>query len=127
MAGGPLVIPIVVCSFVLLLVDVRAAVRRSAAAAWCPSCSSSGSCCRSAKAPSIATTPSSCATTNPSLIAGVFAAAVRKWGKPAVEVEQAVLDEGERAANSMRKFLARDQLHLVRHARCSACWARCGA
>jgi biopolymer transport protein ExbB len=42
---------------------------------------------------------------NGSLIAEVFAAAVRKWGKPAVEVEQAVLDEGERAANHMRRFL----------------------
>ena len=42
---------------------------------------------------------------DPSLVARVFAAALRKWGKPAVEVEQAVLDEGERAANSLRKFL----------------------
>jgi biopolymer transport protein ExbB len=38
-------------------------------------------------------------------IARVFAAAVRKWGKPAVEVEQAVLDEGERIANSLRRYL----------------------
>jgi biopolymer transport protein ExbB len=35
----------------------------------------------------------------------VFAAAVRKWGKPAVEVEQAVLDEGERIANALRRYL----------------------
>jgi biopolymer transport protein ExbB len=38
-------------------------------------------------------------------IARVFAAAVRKWGKPAVEVEQAVLDEGERTANTLRRYL----------------------
>ena len=38
-------------------------------------------------------------------IARVFAAAVRKWGKPAVEVEQAVLDEGERVANVLRRYL----------------------
>jgi biopolymer transport protein ExbB len=38
-------------------------------------------------------------------IARVFAAAVRKWGKPAVEVEQAVLDEGERTANILRRYL----------------------
>ncbi len=38
-------------------------------------------------------------------IARVFAAAVRKWGKPAVEVEQAVLDEGERIANVLRRYL----------------------
>jgi biopolymer transport protein ExbB len=41
----------------------------------------------------------------PSLIARVFAAGLRKWGKPAVEVEQAVLDEGERAANVLRRYL----------------------
>ena len=39
-----------------------------------------------------------------SLVSDVFAAAIRKWGKPAVEVEQAVIDEGERAANEMRRF-----------------------
>lgn len=38
-------------------------------------------------------------------IARVFAAGVRKWGKPAVEVEQAVLDEGERIANVLRRYL----------------------
>jgi len=38
-------------------------------------------------------------------IARVFAAAVRKWGKPAVEVEQAVLDEGERISNVLRRYL----------------------
>lgn len=40
-----------------------------------------------------------------SSIARVFAAAIRKWGKPAVEVEQAVLDEGERVANGLRRYL----------------------
>ena len=38
-------------------------------------------------------------------VARVFAAGVRKWGKPAVEVEQAVLDEGERIANVLRRYL----------------------
>jgi biopolymer transport protein ExbB len=38
-------------------------------------------------------------------IARVFAAAVRKWGKSAVEVEQAVIDEGERIANVLRRYL----------------------
>ncbi len=38
-------------------------------------------------------------------IARVFAAAIRKWGKPAVEVEQAVLDEGERISNVLRRYL----------------------
>jgi biopolymer transport protein ExbB len=38
-------------------------------------------------------------------IARVFSAALRKWGKPAVEVEQAVLDEGERIGNALRRNL----------------------
>ncbi|HVT28456.1 MAG TPA: MotA/TolQ/ExbB proton channel family protein, partial [Lacipirellulaceae bacterium] len=42
---------------------------------------------------------------NSSHVARVFAAAVRKWGKPAVEVEQAVIDEGERIANVLRRYL----------------------
>lgn len=42
---------------------------------------------------------------NPSPVAEVFAAAVRKWGKPSVEVEQALLDEGERAAGGLRSYV----------------------
>lgn len=42
---------------------------------------------------------------NESPISRVFAAACRKWGKPAVEVEQAVLDEGERASNALGRYL----------------------
>src|SRR5215469_4550360 len=42
---------------------------------------------------------------NGSPVAQVFAAAVRKWGRPTVEVEQAVLDAGERAANGLRKYV----------------------
>lgn len=42
---------------------------------------------------------------NRSPIAEVFAAAVKKWGRPTVEVEQAVLDSGERVANQLRRYL----------------------
>src|SRR6476619_3875551 len=42
---------------------------------------------------------------NSSHVARVFGAAVRKWGKSAVEVEQAVIDEGERVANELRRYL----------------------
>ncbi|TWT36229.1 Biopolymer transport protein ExbB [Posidoniimonas corsicana] len=38
-------------------------------------------------------------------IGRVFEAGVRRWGKPAVEVEQAILDEGERSANRLRRNL----------------------
>lgn len=38
-------------------------------------------------------------------MAQVFKAGIQKWGRPAVEVEQAVLDEGERTSNRLRKYL----------------------
>lgn len=42
---------------------------------------------------------------NKSPISTIFAGALRRWGKPAVEVEQAILDEGERVANGLRRYL----------------------
>ena len=104
LAGGPLMIPIVLASFVMLLIVFErmislrrrrvvprlfverfllqlreGALDRNEALERCEDESSH--------------------------IARVFAAGVRKWGKPAVEVEQAVLDEGERIANVLRRYL----------------------
>lgn len=42
---------------------------------------------------------------NSSHIARVFEAGLRRWGRPQVEVEQAVLDEGERTAAELRKYV----------------------
>jgi biopolymer transport protein ExbB len=42
---------------------------------------------------------------NKSPVAEVFLAAVKKWGRPAVEVEQAIIDAGERVTNGLRKYL----------------------
>lgn len=42
---------------------------------------------------------------NGSPMAQLFAAALKKYGRPAVEVEQAVLDSGERVTNQLRKYL----------------------
>jgi biopolymer transport protein ExbB len=42
---------------------------------------------------------------NGSPVANVFAGAVRKWGRPGVEVEQGVIDAGERATNGLRRYL----------------------
>jgi biopolymer transport protein ExbB len=42
---------------------------------------------------------------NKSPVAVVFAAAAKKWGKTSVEVEQAILDAGERVTNQLRKHL----------------------
>ncbi len=38
-------------------------------------------------------------------VAQVFAGAVRKWGRPGVEVEQGVIDAGERVTNGLRQYL----------------------
>jgi biopolymer transport protein ExbB len=42
---------------------------------------------------------------NPSPISEIFTSAVRKWGRSAMELEQAVMDAGERVANELRKYL----------------------
>jgi biopolymer transport protein ExbB len=42
---------------------------------------------------------------NPSPMAAILMAAVKKYGKPAVEVEQAVLDAGERESNQLRRYM----------------------
>jgi biopolymer transport protein ExbB len=42
---------------------------------------------------------------NPSPIAQIFAAALKRYGRPAVEVEQVVLDAGERVTNQLRKYM----------------------
>lgn len=42
---------------------------------------------------------------NRSPVAEVFSAALKKWNRPSVEVEQAVLDTGERVANGLRRYL----------------------
>ncbi len=42
---------------------------------------------------------------NGSPVAQVFGAAVKKWGRTAVEVEQAIIDAGERVNNDLRKYL----------------------
>ncbi len=42
---------------------------------------------------------------NRSPVAVVFAAAVKKWGRASVEVEQAILDSGERVTNQLRRHL----------------------
>jgi biopolymer transport protein ExbB len=38
-------------------------------------------------------------------VAKVFAVAAKKWGRPAVEMEQAVMDAGERIVTGLRRYL----------------------
>jgi biopolymer transport protein ExbB len=103
-AGGPLVIPIVVCSFVLLLVvfERTVALRRSKII---PKLFVERFLLQISEGAVDRHGALELCEENNSLAAEVFAAALRKWGKPAVEVEQAILDEGERAASSMRRYL----------------------
>jgi biopolymer transport protein ExbB len=42
---------------------------------------------------------------NRSPVAQIFAAAVKKWGRTSVEVEQSILDSGERVTNQLRRYL----------------------
>ena len=42
---------------------------------------------------------------NRSPVAEVFGAAARKWGRSSVEVEQAIIDTGERVSNELRRHL----------------------
>lgn len=42
---------------------------------------------------------------NGSPIADLFSGALKKWGRPAVEVEQAILDSSERVTAGLRKYL----------------------
>ena len=42
---------------------------------------------------------------NKSPVAEVFRAAVRKWGRPSVEIEQAIIDTGERVTNELRRYI----------------------
>lgn len=44
-------------------------------------------------------------TENNSPVARVFVGGLRKWGRPAVEVEQGILDAGERITNELRRYL----------------------
>ena len=38
-------------------------------------------------------------------VSAVFAGGFRKWGRPAAEVEKAIMDAGERAVNGLRRYL----------------------
>jgi biopolymer transport protein ExbB len=42
---------------------------------------------------------------NGSPVAEVFGGAVNKWGRPSVEVEQAIIDAGERVTNGLRAYI----------------------
>jgi len=101
LAGGPLLLPILASSFVLLLVvfERTLSLRRSRVA---PRLFAERFLLQIGEGALNRNEALDRCEQNRSHVANVFAAAVRRWGKP---VEQAFLDEGERAASEMRRFL----------------------
>ncbi|MFV2068935.1 MAG: MotA/TolQ/ExbB proton channel family protein [Pirellulales bacterium] len=104
LAGGPLLLPIIACSVVLLVVVFERTVslrrRRVLPAPFIKRFLHQVQEGQLDRQQAI----EECEA-NTSHIGKVFGAAVRKWGRPAVEVEQAIIDEGERVANDMRRYL----------------------
>ncbi|HUG70775.1 MAG TPA: MotA/TolQ/ExbB proton channel family protein [Pirellulaceae bacterium] len=102
--GGPLMLPIGVCSFILLVfvfertialrrgrVIPRPFVRRFLEQI------AEGQLDRKSAA--------ELCEANGSPVSEVFAGAVNKWGRPSVEVEQAIIDAGERVTNGLRAYI----------------------
>ncbi len=103
-AGGPLLIPIVLCSFIFVVFafERTVALRRGNVI---PRPFVKRFLEQLAEGQLDAEQALKLCDDNRSTVAKVFAGAVRKWGRPAVEVEQAIIDAGERATNHLRKYL----------------------
>ena len=102
--GGPILIPIAGCSFLLFIfVFERAICLRSGRVIPRPFVKRFIHQLREEELKQVDALQ--LCDENQSPVAEVFAAAVKKWGRPSVEVEQAVLDTGERVANRLRKYL----------------------
>lgn len=103
-SGGPLMIPIGVCSFILVVfVFERFISLRRGRVIPGPFSKRFLEQLRDGELNRDSAT--TICERNGSPMARVFRAGVLKWGRPAVEVEQAVLDEGERVSNQLRKYL----------------------
>ena len=102
--GGPLLIPIGFCSFILLVfVFERAVSLRHGRVIPRPFVRRFLEQLREEKL-----TPEEAlirCEESRSPVAEVFEAAVRKWGRSSVEVEQAIIDAGERVSNGLRRYL----------------------
>lgn len=102
--GGSLMIPIVVCSFVLLVfVFERSISLRRGRVIPGPFVKRFIGQLREGQLDR--ETALNLCEENRSPVAEVFLGAVKKWGKTSVEVEQAIIDAGERATNGLRRYL----------------------
>jgi biopolymer transport protein ExbB len=102
--GGPILVPIMACSFLLFLfVFERAICLRRARVIPRPFVKRFIHQLQEEELKQVEALQ--LCRDNRSPVAEVFAAAVKKWGRPSVDVEQAVLDAGERVANQLRRYL----------------------
>ena len=102
--GGPLLIPIGICSFVLLVfVFERAVSLRHGRVIPRPFVRRFLKQLREGKL--TADEAIVRCDDNRSPVAEIFAAAAKKWGRSSVEVEQAIIDAGERVSNGLRRHL----------------------
>ncbi|MEM9411035.1 MAG: MotA/TolQ/ExbB proton channel family protein [Planctomycetota bacterium] len=103
-SGGPLMIPIMLCSFVLVVFTFERliALRKGRII---PGPFTRKFLEQLADRTLDKETAVDLCEKDGSVIANVFRAGILKWGKSSVEVEQAVLDEGERQSNRMRRYL----------------------
>ena len=102
--GGPLMIPILFCSFVLVVFTFERLISLRKGRII-PSPFSKKFVDQLSDGSLDQATAIELCENDGSAIAHVFRAGAQKWGKTSVEVEQAVLDEGERQSNHMRRYL----------------------
>ena len=104
MAGGPLMIPLAMCSFVViaLAVERMVALRRGRVIPR-PFVRRFTECVQDGQLSHEEALEICDEFDCP--VAEVFHATVKRWGRPTVEIEQAVMDAGERVAEGLRKYL----------------------
>jgi len=103
-SGGPLMIPIGLCSFLLLVFVLERAISlRRGRVIPTPFVNRFLEQMRKGQLDRESALARCDESSSP--VAAVFAGAVRKWGRPAVEVEQGIIDAGERATNGLRRYL----------------------
>ena len=103
-AGGPIMFPIIFCSFLLVVFVIERTISlRKARIIPGPFVNrfleqiSAGELNRESAI--------ALCDKNDSPVARIFRAGIQKWGRSAVEVEQAIMDAGERVTCELRRFL----------------------
>lgn len=103
-SGGPLMIPLALCSFVVIALAVeRLIVLRRGRIIPRPFVRRFTECVQDGQL-SYEEALEICDEFE-CPVAEVFHATVKRWGRPTVEVEQAVMDAGERVADGLRRYL----------------------